>query len=605
MNSRSYFSFLACAAMFGLSVPAASAADSSVIRMSLERTGNDPDASGQYVSTLGLRSSMLSVRAAGLAAGQIYHLEIGGVERAAARASERGRCAFSLTTRPRKGVDALDFDPRGEPVVITDGLVPVLQGVASGLGEARDSQVDERTRLTRLSGSGEADVRYRILRDGRRSFSVKLERVTGTNWQLYVGGIWRGDIPVTGRQTTVVYETAPLPPGRRLLDFDPRGEVVDIAQETNLVFSSRLQARATGINFATPSLTQSFLPSTGADPDGTARARFRVEADARRKLSIELESVPAGNYELLVNNSSQGFISVASTAGGTKGELEFSSREDNGDELPLTFDPAGSTFVIRLGDVVYFEGALAGSLVTGGDDGNGSGSGAGLAPDGLAGLTFDLDDQPGGDQMEFTTDTSGVDLGTSPDPFAYEYTRLTATQARVEVRDGNKLDAYVFTFTALNAGTWVRDEYRDGSLRDRDTGRFRVIRGTNSGGTGTNDANGNGLVSPLRFELPLFNLGAAASGSAAARFSRDDRGRRHFEVQVEDVPVGSYSVLVGGAVVASLVVTEVPGGTRGEVEFEDDDDPGHLALTFDPLGQAVAVSQGETLYFQRVLPAGN
>lgn len=113
----------------------------------------------------------------------------------------------------------------------------------------------------------------------------------------------------------------------------------------------------------------------------------------------------------------------------------------------------------------------------------------GLAPDTFAGLTLNLDDQPGGDLLEFTTETTGVDQGVSQDPFTYVYTRLTADRGQVELvpagRNDARKDVYVFTFTAPGIGTWMRDEFRNGQLKDRDQGVFSVVSGNPPGG-GTN-----------------------------------------------------------------------------------------------------------------------
>jgi len=113
----------------------------------------------------------------------------------------------------------------------------------------------------------------------------------------------------------------------------------------------------------------------------------------------------------------------------------------------------------------------------------------GLAPDSFAGLTLNLDNQPGGDLMQFTTATTGVDLGVNPDPFSYVLTRLNASQVEINLTGGGyyegiKRDIYVFTFTAPGRGTWTRDEYRNGALNDRDTGVFSVVSGTTPGMSG-------------------------------------------------------------------------------------------------------------------------
>jgi hypothetical protein len=95
----------------------------------------------------------------------------------------------------------------------------------------------------------------------------------------------------------------------------------------------------------------------------------------------------------------------------------------------------------------------------------------GPAPWSLAGLVLSLDDQPGGDLMRFVSETNGSDEGEEPDPFAYVYTRLGTHEAKAQISyTGAKVDVLTLTFTTSSAGTWVRDEYRKGRLKDRDTG---------------------------------------------------------------------------------------------------------------------------------------
>jgi hypothetical protein len=545
----------------------------------------------------------VKISASKLTPGQSYLLTVGDSAEAALIADKKGRISTTFSTKSSRKTPLLGFDPRGQLVALRDGTNSVLEAMVSGPSEPAGIVVDERAKLSRLSGAGEAEVHYQSLRNGRRFFTVKIERAEAGEWSLFVNGILRGDIPVSGRQTTVVFDSAPASPTRRLLDFDPRGQVVDLALGSNLVFSGSLQAKATNVNVAAPSLTQTFIASTGIDPNGTAKVKYRIDPDARRKFSVELEDVPVGAYELLANDALQGVINVVTTTSGTEGEIEFSSREDNGDELPLLFDPTTATFTVQSGGVVYFQGKLASS---GGGSGTTSG-GSGAAPDSFAGLTLNLDDQPGGDLMQFNTASSGVDLGTDPDPFTYVLTRLSASQVRVDIADGDKLDVYVFTFASASAGSWARDEYRDGSLKDRDTGPFRIAAGTNPGGSGTNNTPGstNVVIFTGRTEVPLFNLGIAPRASAKAEFKTDDRGRRNFEVEIEDAPVGSYALRVGNTQVATITVTTSPSGTHGEIEFEDDDSGDHRPLTFNPLGQTITLSRDGVDYFQRVFPTTN
>jgi hypothetical protein len=125
------------------------------------------------------------------------------------------------------------------------------------------------------------------------------------------------------------------------------------------------------------------------------------------------------------------------------------------------------------------------------------------------------------------------------------------------------------------------------------------VVGSGSGGSNTT------IVMPSRIEVPLFNLAVSSGASAKAKFKRDDRGRRNFEVEIEDAPVGSYTLLVAGVSVATINVVNTPNGTHGEIEFEDDDDNTHLPLTFDPLGQEISLTRDGEVRFQRVFPTAN
>jgi hypothetical protein len=585
-------------------VAAASAAlahDSSVVRLPLQNTGVDSDATGAIVSVLKPKSSFFSVKATRLTPGQSYTLTVADLPEASVTANSKGRVALTFATPAKGNRLLLDFDPRGQRVALSDGTNAVLAAVVSGADEPTGSRVDERADLTRLAGAGEAKARYHVLANGRRFFIVKLERVTGTNWSLYVNGIWRGDIHALGRETTVIFDTQPPSPNRRLLDFDPRGQVIDLAQGGDLMFSGKLEAKAGNVNVATPSVARLLIPSTGADADGTARAKVRVESDARRKFSVELEDVPAGAYELLVNDVLHGAITVAATADGTEGEIEFSSREDDGDELPLTFDPTNSTFTVQSGGTVYFQGRLTGS-------GGGSGSNeppvrieenlasTRLDPDADGDAKFEIDDRG---RRKFSVEIEDVAVG------AYELwvggvkrgtirAALQATQVEgeIEFEDDDDNDHLPLNFDPR--GQLIEVKSAAGVF-------FSHLFGLGPADGGTNTT----LVMPLRLEVPLFNLGVAANASAKAEFKRDDRGRRGFEVEIEDAPLGNYTLRVGGAAVGTISVLATAGGTEGRIEFEDDDDDGHPPLTFDPLGISITVSREGVDYFQRTFPTAH
>lgn len=115
----------------------------------------------------------------------------------------------------------------------------------------------------------------------------------------------------------------------------------------------------------------------------------------------------------------------------------------------------------------------------------------GFAPWTFAGLSVNLDNRPGGDVMKFLTETNGVDQGTVPDPFVYSFTRSGTNEVRIETHPPtyyfDRRNVYVFTFTGAGMGTWVRDEYRRGQLKDRDVGVFSYVTDAGNPGGGTSN----------------------------------------------------------------------------------------------------------------------
>jgi len=114
---------------------------------------------------------------------------------------------------------------------------------------------------------------------------------------------------------------------------------------------------------------------------------------------------------------------------------------------------------------------------------------------------------------------------------------------------------------------------------------------------------GGAACTPQELRESVASTGLDADGSARARWRQDDRCRRDFQVEVEDVPGGSYDVLVDGTVRGTIAVVADPaGGTRGELELESggDDTPHAPALDFDPVGAALEIRGAAGIYFADV-----
>ena len=124
----------------------------------------------------------------------------------------------------------------------------------------------------------------------------------------------------------------------------------------------------------------------------------------------------------------------------------------------------------------------------------------------------------------------------------------------------DRRNVYLFTFTAAGRGTWVRDEYRRGQLKDRDVGVFSVV------GQGGNP---NGGVTNPPAVLPT-SIPSSPSGFAFTFQSGETPERLEFRSGVSGTEFGddigdtepnvfTYTYALTGSNTASVVVTFKPG----------------------------------------------
>jgi hypothetical protein len=128
-----------------------------------------------------------------------------------------------------------------------------------------------------------------------------------------------------------------------------------------------------------------------------------------------------------------------------------------------------------------------------------------------------------------------------------------------------------------------------------------VLSRTLDGSSGT--PGGGGTCSDRDTQLNLDVVGPVSGAKGDLRFRESVDCDRDFRVQVEDVPVGDYSLVVGGSVKGTISVANVLGDIQGEIEFDTDpSDPGELLMTFNPAGQLIEIIQSGTTYLSITLP---
>lgn len=614
MNIRHASAFLSFLVALPLAVQAA---DSSLVQLDLVRTGADADAKGKLQSQLGAKSSHLLVQLSGLTARTEYKIEVGGVVEATVTTGKTGAVSVRFRT-PAGGKDpALDFDPRGQVLRVLLGEVSVLEATLGTAGEPAGSVMVERVAIplgAEVTAAGTATSEYRLDKNGRRRFKVELKGAGAGPFSLYVGGVLRGAFTVVGKTTQIKFDTG-VDPKALPLDFDPRGQVVDVVADGAVRFSSELAAQIPNVNTASPTLSLAAIPSTGEDADGTASAKLLVDDRARKHFTVKVRNVPVGGYELLVAGAKVGDIEVARNkkvvkkgddVGGeadeSEGEIEFTSGGDDTDELPLTFDPVGQVLAIQAEGTVYFTGTFTPTAKGSGTVTPSTKEAASELQEDLASTGLDAD---ASGKTEYRVDDRGrhrfkVEVEDVP---VGSYSLLVGGVARgtIPVKAVGDVVEGELEFTSKT---------EKGARRLNFDPRGQLLEVTNDAGVYFSHFLGAGSAvagsttdgMPYDYSLPLISTGVDTNATAKAQLKRKVSGKTSLEIEAEDLPAGDYDVLVGNVVRGTLTLVADGADTRGQIEFEAGGDDGDSAavLNFDVLDQEIVISQGETVFFRRV-----
>ena len=107
----------------------------------------------------------------------------------------------------------------------------------------------------------------------------------------------------------------------------------------------------------------------------------------------------------------------------------------------------------------------------------------------------------------------------------------------------------------------------------------------------------------IEIEVDLLNTGVLAEAEGEAEWEMNSH-RVEFSVEIKDVPVGSYSLLVGEAEVGVIDAFEMhDGDVYGHIKFRDPESHGREHLEFDPRGQLIEVLQGDEVILNVEFPA--
>ncbi len=221
-----------------------------LINQAFTNTGVAPAASGHIKFDQRASRTEFDVEAEDLPTGP-YDLVVGSQARAilsvtAIPGGTRGEVEFRSPVE--SGNLLLDFDPRGQTVSLRRGGTTYLSVTVAttsntapppGTPPPTGSGVYTARLLPTGGGAGDGDAELEQ-RATSVEFKVEAEDIAAGEYAVRVGGIERGRLRVTLVGTRLQGELefrAPVEPGKLLLDFDPRGQRVDIVNGTTVLLS--------------------------------------------------------------------------------------------------------------------------------------------------------------------------------------------------------------------------------------------------------------------------------------------------------------------------------------------------------------------------------
>jgi hypothetical protein len=383
-------------------------------------------------------------------------------------------------------------------------------------------------------------------RSDRIEYSVEIEDLPIGTYQLLVDGQIKGDIDVValtaGSTEGEIEFRDPVEAGKILLDFDPVGKEIKITQNQQVYLSSNGSTSIDSGNTSSEappfgnSEIELYMTNIGVYAFAKAKAKLEQRTD-RVDFKVELENIPTGFYNFNVDGNVQGVIEVIQTPAGVEGELEFRNPVEAGKEL-LDFNPLGAQLTITENEIVLFNLDFPASPSNDNDDE------CDLNPN-----DDDCDDGSNDDECDSNPNDDDCDDGSNDDEC-----------------DSNPND----------------DDCDDGSNDDE------CDLNPNDDSCNSNQ--------DIEIEVDFINSGLNPDASGSVEYEIDGN-RRDFKVEIEDIDIGNYDLIVGGVFIMSFDVNS----DEVELEFRDPVEPGKILLDFDPLNQLIEIKQQQNVYLSVLL----
>lgn len=431
----------------------------------------------------------------------------------------------------------------------------------------------------------------------RSSFTVTASRLDPAQpFQLLIGGEVRGSGVTTNSGAALVRFQSPATRGFSRLDFEPRGETVELivngASVLSGVFAGPGDApRSAGVETAS-------LPSNLPGARTRATVQHTLSPSGVAHFTVSVTRAPVAPITLMVNGRTLGSPQTPNAAGNLT--FRFRSPSTSSRFAPLEIDPRGAQIDLIQNAVSILSGEM-----------RSRGRGANYAPRSsfLTRLPSAQNPAIGFAQIRWSNDERGrrvfyVEIEEVP---LGNYTLLvegidrgtlrvvntdSGPEGELEFRthdiDPGELP---LTFDPVGANLTILDS--------SGTTWFSGLFVPSAGGTRPSGG------TPIRFTERMASTGADRDAYGEARYEIERDGAHYFEVEIEDVAAGNYSIRVGGVHRATLRAFLQDDTIEGEVEFRSPGERGKVSMNFDPRGQLIEiVNTSGTVLFSHLFGSG-
>lgn len=430
------------------------------------------------------------------------------------------------------------------------------------------------------------------------TFTVTASRLDPAQpFQLVIGGVARGGGITTRTGAALVRFRSPVTRGFGRLDFEPRGETVELLVNGASVLSGVFAGPGDAPRSAGVETTS--LPNSIPGSRTRATVRHTLSPSGIADFTVAVTRAPVAPITLMVNGRPLGSPQAPNAAG----NLTFRFRTPSASSrfAPLDIDPRGAQIDLLQDGTSLLSGEMRSRS-----------RGANFAPRSafLTRLPSALSPAVGYAEIRWSSDERGrrvfyveieeVPLGNYPllvEGIERGTLRVRDTdsgpEGELEFRthdiDPGELP---LTFDPVGANLTILDS--------SGTTWFSGLFVPSSGGTRPSGGN------PIRFTERMTSTGADRDAYGEARYEIESDGDHYFEVEIEDVAAGNYSIRVGGVHRATLRAFLQDDTIEGEVEFRSPGERGKVTLNFDPRGQLIEiVDTSGTILFSHLFGSGS